>query len=80
MKVRIKKWGNSYAIRIPKSIFKDARLENDSEVDISISNGRIFLDPAPTGTITFESLISRITEENKHHEIDTGLPVGNEQS
>jgi antitoxin MazE len=78
MRVRVKKWGNSYAIRIPKAIFDDASLENDSEVDISISNGKIILNPVPTRIITLESLVSGITEENKHHEVDTGPAIGNE--
>jgi antitoxin MazE len=78
MKVSIKKWGNSFAIRIPKTIAEDAHLENGSEVDISIANGRIVLNPIPTEKITLDSLIAGITEENKHHEIDTGLPIGKE--
>jgi antitoxin MazE len=78
MRVSIKKWGNSYAIRIPKAIFDDASLENDSELDISISNGKIILNPVPIRIITLESLVSGITEENKHHEVDTGPAIGNE--
>ncbi len=78
MKIKIKKWGNSYAIRIPKSIAEDAQLEDDSEVDLSITDGIIILKPIPIEKITLESLLAGITEENKHREIDTGSPIGNE--
>ena len=78
MKVKIKKWGNSFAIRIPRSIVDDARLENESEVDVSVANGRILLVPVPKAVITLESLLAGVTEGNKHREVDTGAPVGNE--
>ncbi|MBN2150601.1 MAG: AbrB/MazE/SpoVT family DNA-binding domain-containing protein [Candidatus Lokiarchaeota archaeon] len=78
MRVKIKKWGNSFALRIPRSIVDDARLENESEVDVSVANGKIVLDPVPKAVMTLESLLAGVTDENKHREVETGQPVGNE--
>jgi antitoxin MazE len=78
MKVKIKKWGNSFAIRIPRSIVDDARLENEAEVDVSFANGKIVLDPVPKAVFTLESLLAGVSDENKHSEVDTGAQVGNE--
>ncbi len=38
MLIKVQKWGNSLALRIPKAFAIDAQLENDSVVEISISN------------------------------------------
>jgi len=36
MKTRIQKWGNSLALRIPKSFADEAGLEQDSSVEMSL--------------------------------------------
>jgi len=78
MKVKIKKWGNSFAIRIPKSVALDANLQNDSQVDITFKEGKIVLNPIPTEAITLEKLVAGITKDNLHEEVDMGTAVGNE--
>ena len=42
---RISKWGNSLGIRIPKAFSLETGLAEGSEVDISVSGGRIVLTP-----------------------------------
>jgi antitoxin MazE len=39
MKVRVRKWGNSLAMRIPRSFAKEARIEQDNEVNLSLEEG-----------------------------------------
>ena len=78
MKGIIKKWGNSFAIRIPKVIMDDAHLKTDSEIDITITNGKILMSPTLPQEITLVSLIAQISNENVHHEVDTGPAIGNE--
>ena len=36
IKVKIKKWGNSYGIVIPKEVMKDENLKNNEEIEILI--------------------------------------------
>jgi len=76
MRARIQKWGNSLALRIPKSFAEEAGLQNDTSVEISLKDGKVIVMPVSQPTL--EQLLSRITEENLHHEIDTGPAMGNE--
>jgi antitoxin MazE len=78
MKTRILKWGNSLALRIPKPFAEEARLAEDSTVDVSVRNGKLVVVPLPEPEYTLEDLVARITPENRHTETDTGRPVGNE--
>jgi antitoxin MazE len=41
----IQRWGNSLAIRIPKAFAAQARLAEDSDVEISIEGDRIVISP-----------------------------------
>jgi antitoxin MazE len=48
MQVRIAKWGNSLAVRLPRAIADDLRLAEGQSVDIAIENGSVKLNPSPT--------------------------------
>lgn len=78
MLAKILRWGNSLALRIPKAFAVDARLENDSLVEISIVKGKIVIMPVPWPSWTLEELLAGINKDNLHHEVETGLAVGNE--
>lgn len=45
MKVQVQKWGNSLAVRIPKSFTAEMNIENDSTVEIKVQNGQITIEP-----------------------------------
>ncbi len=76
MQTTIQKWGNSPALRLPKSFLKSAGYEIDQPVLLKISRGRIVIEPAPTYRL--EDLVNAITDENRHDEIDFGPPQGRE--
>jgi antitoxin MazE len=78
MKVRVQKWGNSLAVRIPKSFAVEARVEQDTEVDLSIVEGRLVISPTRRHTPTLEELLKRVTPQNRHGEFETGPAVGTE--
>ena len=77
MLCRISKWGNSLGIRIPKPFALEAGLQEGAEVDISIRGGRLVVTPVSRSYV-LEELVSGITSENRHTEIDWGRSVGNE--
>lgn len=77
MKVKLAKWGNSLAVRIPAPIAADASLSAGSTFEVTVASGRIQLDPVKCEP-TLEELVSRITPDNVHEEVDFGAPVGNE--
>jgi antitoxin MazE len=74
----VSKWGNSLAVRIPRSLANEARLsEGDSlEMDLD-ADGSIVLRPARK-TYELSELVSRITTKNRHRESDWGPAQGQE--
>lgn len=77
MQTRIQKWGNSLALRIPKAFAEEAQLDQDSLVEISVSEGKLIVEPA-VPRYTLEELLAGVTDENIHEEFDWGRPVGKE--
>ena len=77
MEIKIQKWGNSLAIRIPKSYIKDINLEQGSVIDILKEKDRIIIKPKKKKEKLHE-LLNKINIENIHTEIDTGDRSGNE--
>lgn len=78
MKARVKKWGNSSAVRIPASVLRASRIQLDELVDVREEAGRIVIEPLRKKTYDLEELVSRITPKNRHAAIDIGPAVGNE--
>lgn len=76
MKVRIQKWGNSLALRIPKTFAIEARIEQDSLVDVSVVDGGLVIHPAEREEYTLEDLLREATPENVHRETETGPAIG----
>jgi antitoxin MazE len=78
LKARIQKWGNSLALRIPKSFASEAGLQRETSIEISLSEGKIIITPLVQSKLTLRQLLAKVNEENLHHEIDTGPAAGNE--
>ena len=79
MQARVQKWGNSLAVRIPKSFATQSNLGQDSLVEMSIENGKIVLLPIqPEMDMDLAQLLESVTEENRHAETQTGTTVGRE--
>jgi len=76
MHTTIQKWGNSLALRIPAAFAKDAHLATGSEVNLSIHDGVVHIDPAPEPHYSLSALLKGVTDENRHTEIDAGEAVG----
>jgi len=77
MQTTVKKWGNSASVRIPVSIMKSVNLEINQKANIYEENGRIVIEPT-NDTCDLDSLLSKITPDNLHMEVDFGEPVGKE--
>lgn len=78
MKIQVQKWGNSLALRIPKSFAMEAKVKEGSSVDISLKKGKIVLTPLNEKKYTLEGLLSKVNDQNIHAETFTGKPVGRE--
>ena len=78
MRTRIQKWGNSLALRIPKSFATEIKVKQGSEAEVSLVEGKLVVSPVAEVEFNLKDLLSGITEENCHHEVDTGQPTGKE--
>jgi len=78
MKTRVQKWGNSLALRIPKTFAAEARLSENTPVELSLVSGRLVVQPLAHEPLTLDDLLRGVTDQNLHTEWDTGPAVGRE--
>jgi len=78
MKTRVQKWGNSLALRIPKSFANEVGIQRETSVVISLANGKLVITPIAKPKLILKQLLAKVTKGNLHHEVDTGASVGNE--
>jgi antitoxin MazE len=78
MRVLVKKWGNSAAVRIPRGIMQAACLGLDEAVDIREQDGQVVIEPIRASKVDLARLLAGITPENLHGGIDFGNPLGRE--
>ncbi len=78
MIVRVQKWGNSLALRIPIAFARETGIDSGAEVDLTLEDGRLVITPAPNPPHSLEELLAGVTEGNVHAEVDTGGVRGGE--
>ena len=78
MKTKVQMWGNSLALRIPKSFASETHLEPDTLVDLSLVNGNLVISLVRSAAAQLEQLLAGVTEDNLHQEWQTGAVVGRE--
>lgn len=77
MYTTIQKWGNSNAIRIPKTILEMTQLSENDKVELRVQDGNITIIPVKKHI----SLAERIAEYEGEYlceEWDVGAPKGKE--
>lgn len=75
--MRVARWGNSLAIRIPRTMADQARIAEGQEIELTVADGCLTIRPRPC-TYTLDELLDQITAENRHEEVDWGKPEGDE--
>ena len=78
MQTKVQKWGNSLALRIPKSFALDMNIKQNELVDLSIGDGKLIITPITEKEYSLKELLAGVSEDNLHGEFDTGIPVGKE--
>jgi antitoxin MazE len=78
MEIRVKKWGNNLALRIPKSFADEMGLKDDTQVELSIVDKKLVIVPVAEPELSLENLLAQVTEDNLHDEVDIGTAVGRE--
>jgi antitoxin MazE len=77
LRLRAQRWGNSLALRIPKRIAEEARVEAGTLVDLTVTDGKLIAAPL-NGQFTLAGLLAGVTKKNLHGEVDFGRPHGHE--
>ena len=78
METRVQKWGNSLALRIPKLLAIQIGLEPNSPVKLSLRGKELVIEPVKPSKLKLDDLLSQVTEQNLHGEVDTGPAIGGE--
>jgi antitoxin MazE len=82
MKVKISKWGNSLAVRLPKAAVEAAGLAEGSEVEVTVEGGELRLrQPVPFRRYRLEDLLAemdRLGPENEPETVNWGPDRGSE--
>ncbi len=78
MITKVQKWGNSLAVRIPRTIAEDTHLISGKSVDMPVHDGQIMIVPSRHQQYKLNELLSDVTSRNRHAEISTGNTSGRE--
>ena len=78
MRTKVQRWGNSLALRIPRALAAELSVSHDSVVELSLSRGRMLVQPIVDEAPELDELLAAITVDNCHQEIDWGSARGNE--
>jgi antitoxin MazE len=78
MKTAIQRWGNSLALRIPRTYEAETRLSEGSEVELSLKAGTLVVRPLVRKRHSLTDLLTQITPANRHGAVETGKAVGQE--
>jgi antitoxin MazE len=78
MRTKVQKWGNSLAVRIPKSFAEEAGVSAGSEVQLTVRDDGLLVRPARARRPKLRDLLRGVTRSNRHGEVRTGKPLGKE--
>jgi len=78
VRTRVQRWGNSLAVRIPKTFAEEVGLADDSAVEMRLVKGGLVIEPAPAWGVSLDELLDGVTDENLHDEVDWGPAQGRE--
>lgn len=75
MKGKVKQWGNSLGIRIPKVIAEEMNLKDGVNLEMRLSGRELIISRAK---YDLGELLAEVNSANKHDEIVWGDSVGKE--
>ena len=74
----IQKWGNSHAVRLPKSILSAALIQENDVVTFSAEEDKIVITKVRRRHKTLKERLANASGEYSFEEWDTGAPCGGE--
>ena len=79
MRARIRRWGNSLALRIPKAFAEEAFLQDESVVDLKVVNGKLVVASVAEPEVTLDKLLDDVEDHNLHGDVSTRRAVKTEE-
>ncbi len=76
MNTTVQKWGNSLALRIPRSLARDVHLQQGSIVEVAVIEGKMVVHPKGKRKYSLSRLLKAVTKANCHTEQDWGDAKG----
>jgi antitoxin MazE len=76
--VKVAKWGNSLAVRIPRTIAKQARISEGDLLTLGLADHGSMVLRSTRRKSRLDQLVSKIAPENRHKETAWGAPAGRE--
>lgn len=74
----VAKWGNSLAIRIPKTIAEQVYITEGTDINFRVEGNSIVITPRKRKKYTLDELLEGMTPENFHPEFESGNALENE--
>ena len=77
MRSAIAKWGNSLALRLPRSLAEDARMAEGTPIDLHVDGEKLVVTVARP-RYKLSDLLDGMGAQTRHGETDWGEPRGDE--
>ena len=78
MLTRMQKWGNSFAVRLPKAVVQESGVKEGEALQVEVLNHNIRLRRPAKREYSLDELVAGIRRANLHGELDFGAPEGRE--
>lgn len=78
MHVRVQKWGNSLALRIPKPLAKDAEVTEGTVLNLAVSEGKVVATPVEQKKLSLREVLAKVNKKHLHGEVDFARSAGRE--
>jgi antitoxin MazE len=78
MTTKVKKWGNSLAVRLPKDLSDRLNLLAESPVSLKLVGQQLMIKPIKRPKTSLASLVKKINSQNRQEFVNWGKPVGHE--
>ena len=75
----IKHWGNSLGVRLPAAVAREAHLDADQQVRITVEDGRVVITPLARENLSLERRLERFDPKRHGGEAMTSPNVGAER-
>ena len=78
VEVKLQKWGNSQAIRIPSTFLKSLKLKENDKLELVCEDDKIIISKSKNNKISLEERFKKYHGKNMAKEFEWDLPKGNE--